>query len=307
MEFFIILYALLSVSARNPAVMQYYGLANAGTVTYVLLGVSGGLFLLIYALRAAGLSAMAKNAGKKDLAWCAFIPFASTYLMGELAGEARLGSLRIKKIGVVVLIAELLYTAAMALTCVPQLIAFGDYDRYITTVEGDYGVSLGFSAEFSNTLYKMYMVGNVLSIVFQLIYILAAVLLFVCFFRRYAPVSYIWLTVLCVLLPADAFLIFAFRNRKRVDYGAYMRARAEEIRRRQQQYYNPYDPYNNPYNNPYNARYHDPHSDNGQGGAYRNGGQNGAPPREPEDPFGGFGSGGTDDPFDDGKGNGGGN
>ena len=163
MEFFIILYGLLNVF--NPAVMEYQGVAAADTLTYVLLGISAAFFVCTYCFRAVGLTVMAKKAGKKNLVWCAFVPFASTYLMGELAGNGKLGSLRIKKIGLFVMLAEILYAAGMAVVCIPQIVAFMDYDRYITTVANDIGVQTGFSSEFPLACYNGYHVGIIFTYV----------------------------------------------------------------------------------------------------------------------------------------------
>ena len=93
---------------------------TSANYTYLAIGIAAGIYLIVYLFKAAGLSKMAVNAGKKKLAWCAFVPFASTYLMGELAGEMRFGNARFKKIGLVAMIAEILYTASLAVFFVPQ-------------------------------------------------------------------------------------------------------------------------------------------------------------------------------------------
>lgn len=294
MEFFIILYSLIGIF--NPALAEYYGIIAPDRLSYIFIGIAAAFFVCVYCFKAIALSAMAKKAGMQKIVWCAFIPFASTYLMGELAGDVRLGKSRLKKIGLFVMIAEILYTAAMALVCIPLLYALGDYQKYFTVVESDLGLSLGLSNEFPLGLYNIYRVGSVLVWIFELIFIAVSVFLYIFLFRKYAPASYIWLTILCVILPVSSFILFAFRNRKPVDFDALMRARAEAMRR-QQQYYN--NPYNNPYNNLYGGPYgNGPYGNNPYNNPY---GQPQQPPREPDDPFGeysgGSGQSGQGDPF----------
>lgn len=291
MEFFSVISLFFTFAL--PPVIEKYGSMTSANYTYLAIGIAAGIYLIVYLFKAAGLSKMAVNAGKKKLAWCAFVPFASTYLMGELAGEMRFGNVRFKKIGLVAMIAEILYTASLAVFFVPQIMAYTNPSYYAWEVaEG--GEMLRFSDLFPYAAYQAYNVGYILQYIFSFIYLLCAIFLYIYFFRKYAPGSYIWLTIVsAIITPVAAVLTFAFRNRKPFDYDAYMRARAEQIRRMQQQQYgnpnNPYGPYggqnpNNPYGGPYGNQ------------APPQGGRN-----EPDDPFGEYADPkkGGDDPFSD--------
>ena len=294
MEFFILLYGLYGII--NPALAEFDGLMGAQRLSMTYVGIAAVFFVLVYIFRALALSTMAKRAGKQKLVWCAFVPFASTYLMGELAGTVRIGGLKIKKIGMIVMLGEILYTVSLAMVCIPQIVAFNDYGKYITAISDNYGVSLGFTSEFPQALYNMYRLGSILVWIFEIIFIVVSVPLYIGIYRCYAPASYIWLTILCVIFPVSAFILFAFRNRNRIDYHAFTRARMEAIRRQQKYYGNPYNnnPYNNPYNSPYGNPYNDPYGTSSQ------------PPKEPDDPFGEFPDGGKgpgDDPFGFGSNN----
>ena len=76
------------------------------------------LYAVIYVFKAIALSTMAKNAGKDKLVWCAFVPVASTYLMGELAGDTRFFNHTFKKIGLIAMITEIVVILAfLCLTC----------------------------------------------------------------------------------------------------------------------------------------------------------------------------------------------
>ena len=212
--------------------------------------------------------------------WCAFVPFASTWLMGKLAGAVRVGRTKIEFFGLLTMIAEICLCICYALQYFPLAYIYGN-NLYSITYDETRLPILQISEEY----------------IFMLVYTVLSVFLYMGFFRGYAPQSYIWLDVLCIFLPVAGILAFAFRNRKFVDYEKYMQARMEQIRRVQQaQYGRP--PYGNPYGNPYGGSYGDPY-----GGPYGQNGQSpyGGPATKPDDPFGEFSSGenksSAQDPF----------
>lgn len=292
MEFFSVFTAIFQFS--YPDIVNY-GVDPISP--YIALYVAAGVFAVLYVFKAIGLFTMAKRQGKKKLLWCAFVPFASTYLMGELAGEWRLGKTRVKHIGLYAMLGELVYCALAAFVAGVLVYAFanGMTETYpLEDVNGNLTPYVGwqFSADFPDALYTACNVCNVLAVIFQYVQLILFVFLYIAFFRRYAPASYVWMVVVCALLPVvTPFLIFAFRNRTPVDYDRYMRERMEQMRRARQAQYGPYGPYGQ--------------GGYGQGGPYgQNGyGQNGSGAdngQEPADPFGEFGSGGKgqgSDPF----------
>ena len=287
MEFFFV-YGIV-FNFGNPLYAAAYGF-NALPV-WLVWTITAGIYAVLYALKAAGLYAMAKKAGMNKLVWCAFVPFASTYLMGELAGALRLGNAKIRHIGLYAMVAEFLLFAVQAMYYISFSYIFARGLFYVEMDETAGTVALYFTEAVSNGLQNLINVSNVLDYVFYILYTIAAIFLFVTFFRRYCPLSYIWMVILCVIIPiVTAMLVYAYRNRSPVDYEKIMAARAEQMRRMQQQYGQggPYGggPYNNgPYNN---------------GGPYGGGPSSGAPggaSKTPDDPFGEFSGG--DDPFGD--------
>lgn len=70
--------------------------------------------LISYILKGVGMYTIAKRLGK-DYAWLAFIPFARTYLHGELAGSIRLKNKRIQNPGIWLLAIPFLYGAVSSL------------------------------------------------------------------------------------------------------------------------------------------------------------------------------------------------
>lgn len=279
MEFLLFLEAIFAFC--DPA-MQYAGL-NVLPV-WTAFAIAGGLYAVVYAFKAIGLLVMAKKQGKTKLAWCAFIPFASTFLLGELAGELRFGSVKVKHLGIIAMVMELIYTfsGVFVIGWQANLISGGSY--IVERVLNNAGDVIGYTTVFegvSQQLQTLLNVFSVIELVFSFVQLIAFIFLNIAFFRRYAPLSYIWMVLFCAILPpVEAFLVFAYRNRKPIDFDAYMKERAERIRRAQQAQYGPYggNPYGNPYGqNPYGQN---PYGQNPNANA----------PSEPDDPFGEFSS-----------------
>ena len=272
MEFFE-LWSSFIQALGYPSVEYYYGIRPLSP--YAVLGIAAGVYALLYVFRAIGLFTMAKKQGKRGLLWCAFLPFASTFLMGELAGEWKLGGKRVKHIGAYAMAAEILYCACAAVVCVIITRALLGIEGSVTPESsGSTGLVVD-RLDLPDRLYMLYSVFGILATVFQFLLLVPFVFLYLVFFRRYAPLSYVWMVVVCAIFPVvTAFLIFAYRNRAPVDYERFMQARMEQMRRARSAQYGPYGPQG-------------PYGQQGQGAA-----------RPPEDPFGEFSSGKEEkDPF----------
>ena len=285
MEFFIVFGALMGIS--NPAVQMAYGIDPLPV--YWAYIISAVVFLVLYTFKAVGLSTMAKKRGMDKKVWAAFVPFASTWLIGELAGPVRVGKGKFAYFGLLTMLAEILLVVFYALYYIPMAYAISQGLYVINTYEkGD-----------STYIVVDYLIGNwnkVMNVAYiaekivRILYLVICIFLYMGFFRAYAPMSYIWLDILCLLFPVVGILAFAFRNRKPVDYDKFVQARMEQMRRAQQ--YGPYGPYGpygqNPNVPPENGQYRQP--------PY--GGQGGAPSGNAPDPFGEFSS-QPSDPFGD--------
>ena len=95
MEFFVFLGAFLYLS--NPLYTQSLGINRLPV--YAAYALAAGVYAVIYVFKAISLYRMAKKKGLNRLCWCAFVPFASTYLIGELGEQVRPFGLRIPKFG----------------------------------------------------------------------------------------------------------------------------------------------------------------------------------------------------------------
>lgn len=245
---------------------------------YIALIVAGGIFLALHACKAAALFIMAKKQGKKRLLWCAFLPFANTFLIGELGGEVKFGNLRLKHVGVVAMLAELVFVACRGFVLGVYAYAFQNGKTWFEFEENMIG--WGFNeGVLTDGMYTALNACEIAGYILSFVVLIAFIFVNIGIFRKYAPDSYIWMVVLCALLPpVEGILLLVFARRTPVDYDKYMRERIEAIRRRQAQYgpYGPYGPYGqNPYGQNQNP-YGQPQQGSAQG--------NEAPP----DPFGEF-------------------
>ena len=252
---------------------------------YIALIVAGGIFLALHACKAAALFIMAKKQGKKKLLWCAFLPFANTFLIGELGGEVKFGNLRLKHVGVAAMLAELVFVACRGFVLGYYAYAFHNGLTYFE-VENNM-IGWGFNeGVLTDGMYTALNACEIAGYILSFAALIAFIFVNIGIFRKYAPDSYIWMVVLCALLPpVEGILLLVFARRTPVDYDKYMRERIEAIRRRQAQYgpYGPYGPYGqNPYGqnqNPYGQN-QNPYGQPQQGSAQGN--------EAPPDPFGEF-------------------
>lgn len=246
---------------------------------YIALIVAGGVFLALHACKAAALFIMAKKQGKKKLLWCAFLPFANTFLIGELGGEVKFGNLRLKHVGVVAMLAELVFVACRGFVLGYYAYAFHNGLTYFE-VENNM-IGWGFNeGVLTDGMYTALNACEIAGYILSFVVIIAFIFVNIGIFRKYAPDSYIWMVVLCALLPpVEGILLLVFARRTPVDYEKYMRERIEAIRRRQQAQYGPYGPYGPYGQNPYGQN-QNPYGQPQQGGAQGN--------EAPPDPFGEF-------------------
>ena len=216
-----------------------------------LYGCIGGLLLFatVFVLQGFGISKMAKNRGLEKR-WLAFVPFVNIWYLGKLSGDGQFFGQRMKNTGLYAMIGQIIATGVTWAMIISEAYLFYEY------------VSL-------------YLV-----MIFQLICQVLLFILLTSLFKQYAPRNYSILSFMCLLVPlARFFTIFALRNRKAIDYDAYMRARREAYARRYQQMYGP-----NPYGN-------GPYGQNPYGQSQNPYGQSGVAQKKPEDPFEEFSSG----------------
>ncbi|MGN1052185.1 MAG: hypothetical protein ACI4SH_02200 [Candidatus Scatosoma sp.] len=226
---------------------SYQGL-YANTKLYVgAICAGAGVWLVLQVLLGFGLYAMAKRLGMEKRAM-AFIPFVNMLYAGKIAGECRFFSQRMKQAGIPVMIAQILLFAASLFTVVAETTL---YMNYIVTVQGNSVVyTTGSGGEPTSALANFFIAYDNAAVwilsVLELVYTILLFILASGLFRKYTPASYMFLSCLTLFVPSSfAIAVFALRNRKAVDYEAY-------IRKRNEAYYRRYGGGNgNPYGNPY--------------------------------------------------------
>ncbi len=256
----------------------------AGTI------VGFALWSAFFILQGVGLYRMAKNRGMKKKA-LAFVPFVNIWYIGKLAGECKVFGHKMKHASVYAMIAQIFATLVSALYIASELYLWLGHGTPTEVGEGllityDWLGLTGFAAAVEK-FYCDY--ASMLMMIFQTVFGILMLIVLMSLFKKYAPKNYFLFSFLSLFIPISRFiLIFVVRNRRAIDYDAYVRAQREAYMRRQQYHYG-YGPYGNPYNNPYGNPY----------------GQNayGAPQGQqapPEEPFGEFGNGKKDDsPFEE--------
>lgn len=256
--------------------------ANEFLYWWITLGVAGALYLSGLIFGGFGLMKLAKRAGIKH-GWMGFFPFANTYLAGKLAGEANMFGSRIKHIGLITMIFEIVFVALNIFSIVLQMVVL-DVNLLVEVQEGGY-VAYSESAMQAAGLGWIYTILHlsildIINYIFSLVMVFLFCMLFMAFFRKYYARSPFLMTFLCAVLPARGYVLFAVRNNTPFDYNAYMRQRMQQ---QQQVYGNPYGGYAPPQTPPppSGPPAPEPYGDEFGGGS----GGSGTPP---EDPFSDF-------------------
>lgn len=221
-------------------------------------GLFGGLLVAVaiwlpfFILQGIGLYTMGK---KRDMKACytAFIPFANIWLMGKLAGTCEFFGQKVKRAGLYAMIIQIITTVFSALIIASEM--------YLYMSHGAPQISEQFVAYWPNltgfdaTVESFYDIGGYVYPICPLVYEIFILILIMGVLRRYTPKNYTLLSFIPLFIPFARYIIlFAVRNRKAIDFEAYIRARREAYIRSRQQYQNPYgygNPYGNPYANPY--------------------------------------------------------
>ena len=255
-----------------------------------------------FVLQGIGLSTMAKNRGMKKR-WLAFVPFVNVLYLGKLAGDCEMFGHKMKHASVYAMVAQIVSTVLYLALMIAEGILYTVYAENITMGStGVVWVGLTGFAGFLNVFYTYW--GSLLCSVFALVYELLVFLLMMALLKKYAPSKYLFLSFLQLFVPLSRYIvIFVLRNKKQVDYDAYMRAQYEDFARRNATYGTPYG---NPYNRYGNSRYNrPPYGQNPYGNPYANpygngqyGGE-GKRDKGDDEPFAEFGSNDDDNPFED--------
>ena len=267
-NFYMMATLIASLFAGTEALLPIYGLI-------------GGVLLwaAAFILQGVGIAKMAKNRGLKNRA-LAFVPFVNIWYISKLAGEGQFFGQKVKRAGMYAMIAQIGTTIFTLLMIAAEAYLWVKHGapQMQTQLGSAYWPGL---TGFSLTVSRFYDLSGYVTSILQLVCGIFLVVLLMSLYKKYEPRNYFAFSMLTLFVPVSRFIIiFVIRNRKAVDYEAYMRARQEAYIRRRQQYYNQYSgPYDRQGGNPYGGQY-------GQNPYGQNAGQS----PKPEEPFAEFSS-----------------
>lgn len=177
----------------------------------IILLVCGIFGLLSYILRGIGMYTMAKRQGM-DYAWLAFVPFARTYLHGELAGGIRLKNKTIQNPGIWLLALPFLYGAVYSLLYAVQwFVGFGVLANY--DFLSPHGPDI--SAGSLMGIVVVFMIGAIASLGYTAVYKTFEILINHQILERFTSKNMsIAHAVLCTFIPLyEPICFFVMRNR----------------------------------------------------------------------------------------------
>lgn len=235
--------------------------------------------IAFYVLRSIGLFVLAKNQ-KINKAFLAFIPGVWIYLACKIIGKTRFFGKPYEQIAIwlciIFTISEVLTLAYNVLVYLPLFEYVFVLDKTLHVAEGS-GVSTSLKSYLGMGIYvdsgfipygnswvvirKILVILDYITPIFDILSIFITVSVYFALFRKFWPQHYMLASLLSIFVGLFPVFVFVIRNKKPIDYNAYLRSRYGG-------YYNRYSGgYGNPYSNPY---------------------QQPTQPRQPESPFGDF-------------------
>ena len=199
---------------------------------YILLGVAGGAYLVCLVMGGLGLYVMAERAGVKH-SWLGFLPFANTYYAGKVAGETSFFGRTIRRSGLYAMIAEIVYCALEVCALITRILLCNPA-YYETTYTGNVQTV---ALDISRIPVSMQWMVNgstwfmALALAVNLVMLLFLCIVYTGLFRKYCPGRAFILTVISILLPIRAFVLFAIRNKKPMNFEEYLQSRFEQAMR----------------------------------------------------------------------------
>lgn len=163
-------------------------------------------------------------------AWLAWIPFVNRYVMGKISGQANLFGLKVKNMGVWVMLLEFLDFALMG-TAVGLYYAdtlgafFAGEHVYLMSAGGFGSLPVPVTATGGELLIPYASAASVLSMISSFVALIAlffSISLYLDFFKRLVPETFWVYTLLSVLLDVTGLMVFLVRKKDPVDYKEYM-------------------------------------------------------------------------------------
>lgn len=178
---------------------------------YVIVLLVVGVFALVsYVFKGIGMYTIAKRQGREN-AWLAFIPFARTYLHGELGGSIKLKNKSIRNPGIWLLALPFIYGAVFGVFyAILWVIGFS---AILTMSNGYYGSSIGGGTIMGCLILLLILV--VVSVLYEAIYKVLGILVNHQIYERFTSKNMsIAHAVLSAVVPLyESICLFVMRNR----------------------------------------------------------------------------------------------
>ena len=213
---------------------------TVGSVAVVSAAIYGGYLLFCYLFFGFGLYVMAKKRNMKT-AFLAWIPVASVYLIGLLAGEVRFFGVKAKWIAIAVLVIEvavLVFRAVSDVILIPLLqdvwgrALNGETYEYIyeSILVNEQGAEISRSLGVMYTRYYTGLLLGGISAAVSGIYSLAGVILIYLLFLNYSPRSAWIFAILSFFIPVlKPVLVFVVRKNTSGEYREYMKMKMHSM------------------------------------------------------------------------------
>lgn len=173
-------------------------------------------YVISYVFKGIGMYTIAKRQGR-DNPWLAFIPFARTYLHGELAGNISLKNKGIRNPGIWLLVMPFIFGAVnMVFYIVSWVAGIGIFSRMFSSIGYGYGHhSAGLSTGGIMGIIVIILLWSAVSVVYSAVYKVLKALVNRQILERFtSPNMAVAHAVFCFLIPLyESICLFVMRNR----------------------------------------------------------------------------------------------
>ena len=180
---------------------------------YAIVMLVVGIFSLAsYIIKGIGMYTIAKRQGQEN-PWLAFVPFARTYLHGELAGEIALKEKKIKSPGIWLLAMPFVYSAVFSAFYVVIMVFGIGIVMKMGIGYGNYGFSFGTGGIMGMIVFLLILI--VVSVVYEAVYKVLGILVNRQIYRSFTSDNMsIAHAVLSAIVPLyESICMFVMRNR----------------------------------------------------------------------------------------------
>ena len=170
-----------------------YGVSNiGGRNLFTALAIGGGVWLVLFILQGVGLYTMAKKRDMKNK-WLAFVPFASVWYMGKLAGTCDVFGRKMKRSGLYVMLAQIIATLVCAAAIAVEILLFTKYKGNMVPKDNGWEWTNMWGA--AGYVLNFYYISDYIISIVQLIYQVLLFILLMGLYKKYYTRGYMLLSL----------------------------------------------------------------------------------------------------------------